>query len=231
MCEKTLEPHENGVTFCRVTTSCKKEENEETVSRIIKHKHAHTHTHTRTHAHTHTHTHTHTVAMAGRGRSHSTLGFHREKTVAENAGASARSFWHDQVQVQGVRAASHDVVLRRASRVTHIGWANEPAASHSYDSRKKNLGPAARKDLTAPPKQPPLMTKSVIATKPAYKIRQMEREVCMLTAIIHDGLTVSCTASLVKVGASPVQHVVGEPCARARTLALLHARTLTLAPL
>ena len=36
--------------------------------------------------------------------------------------------------------------------------------------------PGKRKDLTAPPRELPPVTKSLVASKPAYKIRQMERE-------------------------------------------------------
>jgi hypothetical protein len=111
--------------------------------------------------------------MAGRGRSHTTLGFHRDAPGGGAGGREGdkgdkgeRSFWKDQVLGKGVRAAA----------TSNVGRANEPAASFSYDSRKKNLDPGRKKDLAAPPRAPPPMTKSVVATKPAYKIRQLERE-------------------------------------------------------
>ena len=99
------------------------------------------------------------------------LAFHRDSTGGEgregDTGAvGERSFWKDQVLSKGVRAASSSNVER----------AKEPAASFSYESRKKNLDPGRKKDMMAPPRAPPPMTKSVVATKPAYKLRQMERE-------------------------------------------------------
>ena len=73
----------------------------------------------------------------------------------------------DKVIGEGVRAASTG---------PNIGRGKEPAATFSYDSRKKNLNPGVRKDLTTPPKPPKALTKSVVATKPSYKIRQIQRE-------------------------------------------------------
>ena len=153
--------------------------------------------------------------MAGRGRSHTTLGFHRDAPGGGAGGREGdkgdkgergeRSFWKDQVLGKGVRAAA----------TSNVGRANEPAASFSYDSRKKNLDPGRKKDLAAPPRAPPPMTKSVVATKPAYKIRQLEREeraknrykvpeivgkIVAEQQIVHD-----TAAALVKVVVPPIR--------------------------
>ena len=109
---------------------------------------------------------------AGRGqRSHSTLGFRHEPTTGGKekglTDKAEKSFWKDQVISNGVRAASTSV----------IGRANAPAATYSYENRKKNLNPGLRGHLVAPSALSQSMTKTFIGKeKPAYKIREMERE-------------------------------------------------------
>ena len=123
--------------------------------------------------------------MAGRGqRAHSTLGFHREPAGGREGSVADKGlghsiaavgefiearggFWQEKVVGAGMRAASTG---------PNVGHARQPAAGFTYDSRQKNLNPGVARELSKPPRQGPPLTKATAATKPAFKVRQMERE-------------------------------------------------------